>query len=58
MENKKRKVSKVNFLVKEESRKMLDELSELSGRSMTGVIENLIKIEYHRVKESSSRWVP
>jgi len=57
MEKKKRKMHRLHLHVKEESRSMLEDLCERSDRSMTGVIENLIKIEYHRVKESGAGWV-
>jgi len=58
MKEKKRKLSRIGLFVKDETRQMLEDLSEKSDRSMTGVIENLIKIEYHKVKESGAKWVP
>jgi len=58
MREKKKKMIRINFQVSEETKERLEELSEKEERSMTGIIENLIKIEYHRVKESGARWVP
>jgi len=58
MKERKKKINRINLQVSDETRERLEDLCEKSDRSMTGVIENLIKIEYHRVKESGARWVP
>jgi predicted transcriptional regulator len=57
MEKKKRKLNRINFYVREDCRQMLDELADKSDRSMTSVIEKLIKVEYCRVKDNDSRGV-
>lgn len=58
MAEKKKKLIRINLQVAEETKERLEALAEKSDRSMTGVIENLIKVEYHRVKENGARWVP
>jgi predicted transcriptional regulator len=57
MEKKQRKLSRINFYVRDECRQMLDELADKSDRSMTSVIEKLIKVEYSRVKDNASKGV-
>jgi len=52
MKPKTRKTARITLAVKPETRKMLDYIAEAQSRSITGVIENLIKIEYHKILES------
>jgi|APLak6261659701_1056019.scaffolds.fasta_scaffold00028_20 hypothetical protein len=57
MKKTKRKSNRIGFIVSDEKRSMLEELCDKSNRSMTGVIENLIHIEYRRAKESEENEV-
>ena len=58
MKPKIRKTSRLTLAVRPETRKMLNDLAFEQNRNITGVIENLIKIEYHKLEEQGGKWVP
>jgi len=52
MKEKQKKTSRLHIVIKPESREMLESLGVQLDRSLTSVIENLIKVEYHRNEET------
>jgi len=48
---KTRKTARITLAVKPETRRMIDYIADNQSRSITGVFENLIKIEYHKILE-------
>ena len=54
MKPKTRKTSRLTHAVRQETRNMLNDIALEQNRSITGVIENLIKIEYHKILESKN----